>query len=115
MQIYKKSGIIKYRYKKYKKIISNYRLKTIPNLRLALSYDVRSFDAEAPILLNIIILSVTTLNDSMHNSKNSPFLHIKTTTTEQAFDIFTIDFKNHKIYSTRIGCGEDRVFEYTTI
>lgn len=61
------------------------------------------------------VLSVTTLNDSMHNSKNSPFLHIKTTTTEQAFDIFTIDFKNHKIYSTRIGCGEDRVFEYTTI
>ena len=61
------------------------------------------------------VLTVCTLNDSLHNSSLSEFKHTANTITEQAFDIFTIDFKNHKIYSTRIGCGEDRVFEYTTI
>lgn len=58
------------------------------------------------------ILSVATLNDSMHNSDNSKFKHIEGTTSEQAFDIFTLDKLNHKIYVTRIGCGEDREFTY---
>ena len=34
------------------------------------------------------------------------------TTSEQAFDIFTIDTSERKIYATRIGAGESRVFEY---
>ncbi len=53
-----------------------------------------------------------TVNDSIHNDSHSAFLHTKGTVTEQAFDIFTIDKNNHKIYATRIGCGEDREFEY---
>ena len=34
------------------------------------------------------------------------------TTQEQAFDIFTIDKKNHRILITRIGYGQDRELEY---
>lgn len=34
------------------------------------------------------------------------------TTTEQAFDVFTIDLSNRKIYSTRFGAGVDREFSY---
>lgn len=32
--------------------------------------------------------------------------------TEQAFDVLTIDRKRHKVYTTRIGFGEDREFDY---
>lgn len=60
------------------------------------------------------ILSVTTLNDGMHNSERSAFQHTAQTITEQAFDIWTIDKHNHKLYATRIGCGNDREFEYET-
>ena len=58
------------------------------------------------------VLRVSTLNDSMHNSSGSNFKHVLGTTTEQAMDIFTINKKEHKIYATRIGCGEDREFTY---
>lgn len=58
------------------------------------------------------ILSTTTLNDCVHNDPHSEFVHVKGTTTEHAFDIFTIDKHAHKIYATRIGCGENREFEY---
>mgnify|MGYP003290481395 CR=1 FL=1 len=34
------------------------------------------------------------------------------TTEEDAFDIFTIDTENRKIYTTRFGAGEDREFTY---
>lgn len=34
------------------------------------------------------------------------------TTSEQAFDIFTIDTSERKIYATRIGAGSDRQFSY---
>lgn len=34
------------------------------------------------------------------------------TTEEDAFDIFTIDTANRKIYATRFGAGEDREFTY---
>ncbi len=34
------------------------------------------------------------------------------TTSETLFDIFTIDKKTRKLYATRIGAGEDRVFDY---
>lgn len=36
----------------------------------------------------------------------------KGTITEQAFDVVNIDYENKKIYMTRIGAGEDRVFSY---
>ncbi len=58
------------------------------------------------------IISTATLNDSIHNDSHSEFLHTKGTVTEHAFDVFTIDKNNHKIYTTRIGCGENREFEY---
>ena len=58
------------------------------------------------------VLTVCTINDSKHNSALSPFKHTDNTTAEQAFDIFTINKKEHKLYVTRIGCGEDREFTY---
>ena len=58
------------------------------------------------------VLTVCSINDSMHNSALSPFKHRAGTVTEQAFDIFTINKKEHKLYVTRIGCGEDREFIY---
>ncbi len=58
------------------------------------------------------ILATATVNDSMHNSANSPFVHVKGTVTEQAIDIFTVDKKARKVYITRVGAGEDREFDY---
>ncbi|MBE6651294.1 MAG: metallophosphoesterase [Ruminococcaceae bacterium] len=58
------------------------------------------------------VLSVATLNDGMHNSDRNPTPHEAGTTNEQAFDIYTIDKTNHKLYVTRIGAGNDREFEY---
>ena len=58
------------------------------------------------------ILITTTANDSLHNSENFKFKHIKGTVTEQVIDFFTIDKENHKILVTRIGAGENREFEY---
>ncbi|MBQ5746453.1 MAG: hypothetical protein IIV81_00805 [Clostridia bacterium] len=58
------------------------------------------------------VLIVATLNDSIHNSASSPYVHVKGTTTEQAMDFFTIDKRDHRIYATRVGCGENREFEY---
>ncbi len=62
------------------------------------------------------ILSVATLNDGMHNEiEDAKHKHIADTTSEQAFDVYTIDKKNHKLYVTRIGCGEDREFTYEVL
>ena len=58
------------------------------------------------------VLTIASVNDSMHNSALSPFMHKPETITEQAFDIFTINKKEHKLYATRIGAGEDREFTY---
>ncbi len=58
------------------------------------------------------ILSVATLNDGMHNSNANPTPHECESFREQAFDIYTIDKENHKLYITRIGAGNDREFEY---
>ncbi|MBR6748670.1 MAG: metallophosphoesterase [Clostridia bacterium] len=52
------------------------------------------------------------LNDSKHKSAGSPYLRVEGTTTEHAFDVFTVNKKQRKIYITRIGAGEDRVLEY---
>ena len=58
------------------------------------------------------ILSVATVNDGMHNQKESTFEHIAGTVSEQAFDVYTIDRHNRKLYVTRVGGGEDREFDY---
>lgn len=34
------------------------------------------------------------------------------TDTEQAFDVFSIDTKNRKIYTVRVGAGSDREWSY---
>ncbi len=58
------------------------------------------------------ILSTTTIDDALHNVASLPRKHVRGTTSEQAFDVFTVDKNNHKVYATRIGCGENREFEY---
>ena len=58
------------------------------------------------------VLTISSNNDSLHNSADSPFVHKERTNTEQSFDIFTINKKEHKLYVTKIGCGEDREFTY---
>ncbi len=57
---------------------------------------------------------ISVQNDSLLNSKNSQYTHERGTVSEQAFDIFTVDKSINKVYITRIGCGEDREFEYDT-
>ncbi|MBQ7898115.1 MAG: metallophosphoesterase [Clostridia bacterium] len=58
------------------------------------------------------ILVTATANDSMHNSANWEFFHVKGTHTEQVIDFFTVDKKAHKVYITRVGAGEDREYDY---
>lgn len=58
------------------------------------------------------ITCVTTMNDSMHKSRFASFEKFRGTTSEHAFDIFTVDKRNRKVYITRFGAGEDREFEY---
>ena len=58
------------------------------------------------------ITCVTTLNDSIHKSAKTPFEKFRGTTTEHAFDIFTVDKRCRKVFVTRIGAGEDREFDY---
>lgn len=54
---------------------------------------------------------VTTINDSLTPWSDAPS-KTKGTTTEHAFDIFTVDKANRFVYVTRIGAGEDRQFGY---
>lgn len=57
------------------------------------------------------ITLVTTLND--HKTRlSSSTSGTSGTISEQAFDIFTIDKANKRVYLTRIGMGSDREFEY---
>ncbi len=58
------------------------------------------------------VLTICSINDSLHNSAGSAFKHEERTDTEQSFDIYTINRKEHKLYATKIGCGEDREFVY---
>lgn len=60
---------------------------------------------------NITFKQIITLNDSLDSQPNQP-LKIIGTTTEQAFDIFTINKMNRTVNITRIGAGSDRVFSY---
>lgn len=57
------------------------------------------------------IYCIETLNDSMNVWDKSP-VKTKGTTTEQAFDIFTINKITRTVNITRIGAGENRQFTY---
>lgn len=57
--------------------------------------------------INIIL----TLNDNPGREPESPE-KIAGTTTEQAFDIFTVDKEKRVVHITRVGAGEDREFKY---
>lgn len=57
------------------------------------------------------IIATTTDAYSLSDTAISPSM-ILGTTTEQAFDIYSIDTKNRKIYATRIGAGSDRIFDF---
>lgn len=57
------------------------------------------------------IYCIETLNDSMDVWNTSP-TKTKGTTTEQAFDIFTINKATRTVDITRIGAGENRQFRY---
>lgn len=56
-----------------------------------------------------ITIVETTTDASYENYKK---LGYRGTTSEHAFDIFTVDKKTRKVYITRIGRGNDREFEY---
>lgn len=56
------------------------------------------------------LLSITTTSDAALADGGIP--RIAGTTSEQAFDIFTVDTENRKINAVRIGGGENRKFTY---
>ena len=58
-------------------------------------------------------LCISIISDWNHQHKDLPFIRTAGTIMDHAFDIYTIDFKKHKLYVTRIGAGEDREFCYT--
>lgn len=58
------------------------------------------------------VLCLSVLSDWNHQHARLPMQRTNGTINEHAFDIFTIDPANHKIYATRIGAGEDREFDY---
>ncbi len=57
-------------------------------------------------------LCLSVISDWNHQHEKLPMQRCDGTTNEHAFDVFTIDVENHKIYATRIGAGEDRIYEY---
>lgn len=60
---------------------------------------------------NIPVIFTTT--DNMRAEKSdSGLTRTEGTISEQAFDVFSIDKTNRKIYATRIGAGSDREFSY---
>lgn len=60
---------------------------------------------------NIPVIFTTT--DNMRAEKSGSGLsRTEGTVSEQAFDVFSIDKTNKKIYATRIGAGSDREFSY---
>ena len=57
-------------------------------------------------------LCISIISEWNHQAENLPFIRYSGTVLEHAFDIFTIDAKNHKLYVTRVGAGCDREFNY---
>ena len=61
------------------------------------------------------VLSITTTADYYTSNRGEGMWDRKKgTTTEQAFDIMTIDTKNNKLYATRVGAGKDREWKLPT-
>lgn len=55
------------------------------------------------------VLSISTTADYYTGNRGTGMWdRTKGTTTEQAFDLMTVDLKNNKLYATRIGAGKDR-------
>lgn len=63
---------------------------------------------------NSQMLVICTTCDAYTNTVHPQYEMIKGTTTEQAFDIFSVDKTNKKIFTTRIGAGKDRELKYAT-
>lgn len=57
-------------------------------------------------------LNVISTTCDAYGAQEGGVVRTKGTITEQAFDVVNIDYENKKIYMTRIGAGEDRVFSY---
>ncbi len=57
-------------------------------------------------------LCLSIISDWNHQKDILPMKRTAGTTNEHAFDVYTIDFNRHKLYVTRVGAGEDRVFDY---
>lgn len=55
---------------------------------------------------------IATTCDAFAEYESSSLTRTRGTITEQAFDVVQIDTTNRKIYMTRVGAGEDRVFDY---
>lgn len=58
------------------------------------------------------VLNVATTCDSRYNGVSEDYRRVVGTTTEQAFDIFSIDYTNRTVKTVRIGFGNDRNFTY---
>ena len=57
-------------------------------------------------------LNVISTTCDAYGKPEGGVVRTKGTITEQAFDVVNIDYENKKIYMTRIGAGEDRIFSY---
>ena len=57
--------------------------------------------------------NVVTDSDNGVRSGNTDYPYIVGSTTEQCFDVFTIDINNKKIYDVRVGRGIDREFTFS--
>ncbi len=58
-------------------------------------------------------LCTSIISDWNHQAASLTFERTTGTVLEHAFDVYTIDKKNHKLYVVRVGAGEDREFDYT--
>lgn len=56
--------------------------------------------------------NIVTDSDNGVRSGNTDYPYIVGSTTEQCFDVFTIDLTNQKIYDVRVGRGIDREFAF---
>lgn len=69
-------------------------------------------DIDSTVLTLPVPLIVTTTDNCGAESSASSLTRTVGETSEQAFDVFTIDTTNRTIKTTRIGAGSDRTFSY---
>lgn len=58
-------------------------------------------------------LCTSIISDWNHQAAELTFERTTGTTMEHAFDVYTMDMKNHKLYVVRVGAGQDRELDYT--